>query len=148
MLGLILETTAIAFWLFQSRDDAPCEERLADPRVNEGVITAGWFCTYCSNRGHSSAQSTEAYLLTPPLPCLWISSKCKVIITSKEHQHILNFIRHFTPRFRERRKKEIQKKLELCQRQVELQKTQRQRVKSHEEQKNLYQHLFGLPPDP
>ena len=43
--------------------------------------------------------------------------------------------------------KEIQKKLEqLSQKQVELQKTHQQRVKSHEEQKTLYQHLFGQPP--
>jgi hypothetical protein len=46
----------------------------------------------------------------------------------------------------------IQKKLEqLSLKQVELEKTQQQRVKSHEEQKTLYHHLFGqppLPPDP
>ncbi len=48
--------------------------------------------------------------------------------------------------------KEIQMKLEqLSQKQVELSKAHQQRVKSHEEQKTLYHHLFGqppLPPDP
>jgi len=48
--------------------------------------------------------------------------------------------------------KEIQQRLEqLSQKQVELAKAHQQRVKSHEEQKTLYQHLFGqppLPPDP
>ena len=48
--------------------------------------------------------------------------------------------------------KEIQKKLEeLSQRQLELEKTHQQRVKSQEEQKTWYQHLFGQPtvqPDP
>lgn len=48
--------------------------------------------------------------------------------------------------------KEIQKKLEqLSQKQLEFEKAHQQRVKSHEEQKTLYQHLFGqppLPPDP
>ena len=43
--------------------------------------------------------------------------------------------------------KEIQKKLEqLSQRQLELSKAHQLRVKSHEEQKTLYQHLFGQPP--
>ena len=41
----------------------------------------------------------------------------------------------------------IQKKLEqLSQKQVELERTHQQKVKSHEEQKTLYQHLFGQPP--
>ena len=47
---------------------------------------------------------------------------------------------------------EIQQELkQLSQKQVELAKAHQQRVKSHEEQKTLYQHLFGqppLPPDP
>jgi len=43
--------------------------------------------------------------------------------------------------------KEIQKKLEqLSQRQLELSKAHQLRVKSHEEQKTLYQRLFGQPP--
>jgi len=46
----------------------------------------------------------------------------------------------------------IQQKLEqLSQKQLELSKAHQQRIKSHEEQKTLYQHLFGqppLPPDP
>ena len=41
--------------------------------------------------------------------------------------------------------KKIQLK-QLSQKQVELQKTHLQRVKSHEEQITLYQHLFGQPP--
>ena len=41
----------------------------------------------------------------------------------------------------------IQQRLEqLSQKQLDLQKTHQQRVKSHEEQKTLYQHLFGQPP--
>lgn len=48
--------------------------------------------------------------------------------------------------------KEIQQELkQLSQKQVELSKAHQQRVKSYEEQKTLYQHLFGqppLPPDP
>jgi hypothetical protein len=43
--------------------------------------------------------------------------------------------------------KEIQKKLEqLSQKQLELQKNHQQRVKSYEEHKTLYQHIFGQPP--
>ena len=41
----------------------------------------------------------------------------------------------------------IQKKLEkLSQKQLEFEKSHQQRIKSHEEQKTLYQHLFGQPP--
>ncbi len=41
----------------------------------------------------------------------------------------------------------IQQELkQLSQKQVELEKTHQKRVKSHEEQKTLYQHLFGQPP--
>ena len=41
----------------------------------------------------------------------------------------------------------IQQELkQLSQKHLELEKTQQQRFKSHEEQKTLYQHLFGQPP--
>ena len=41
----------------------------------------------------------------------------------------------------------IQQELkQLSQKQLELSKAHRQRIKSHEEQKTLYQHLFGQPP--
>ena len=39
-----------------------------------------------------------------------------------------------------------QERKQLSQKQVELEKTHQQRVKSHEEQKTPYQHLFGQPP--
>jgi len=41
----------------------------------------------------------------------------------------------------------IQQELkQLSQKQVELERTHQQKVESHEEQKTLYQHLFGQPP--
>jgi hypothetical protein len=43
--------------------------------------------------------------------------------------------------------KEIQQELkQLSQKHLELERTHQQRLKSHEEQKTLYQHLFGKPP--
>jgi hypothetical protein len=49
----------------------------------------------------------------------------------------------------EEKVEKIQQRLEhLSQKRLELSKAHQQRIKSHEEQKTLYQHLFGQPPLP
>jgi hypothetical protein len=61
---------------------------------------------------------------------------------------MVNFYKNPTKMNDEKIQKIQQELKKLSQKHLELATTHQQRIKSHEEQKTLYQHLFGQPPPP